>query len=224
MLEDDDDEDYKICEINQQYQSFSNETLLPLDEYLKKIRSELINLITRNYEAELNVNLVFGSKNNTNDECNMFIKANSADIDGVFDQLIRKSETLENIGFLLKGVESITYSFTKIIIKNTFVESADRIKNKKCIINPQNKDSKCFQYSIIVSMNHKEIKNHPERISKIKLFINSLNWEDINFPPEEEDYKTLEMNKSIALNVLHTQSDEKISHFFKTEFNKTREE
>ena len=94
-------------------------------------------------------------------------------------------------------------SFAKIIIKNTFVEFPDWIKNKKCTINPQNKDNKCFQYSIIVSMYHKEIKNNPERISKIKPFINNFNWENINFPPEEEDYKTLEMNnKSIALNIL----------------------
>ena len=76
---------------------------------------------------------------------------------------------------MLKGVESITYSFTQVIIKNTFVESADLIKNKKRTINPQNKDNKCFQYSIIVSMYHKEIKYNPERISKIKPFIKILN-------------------------------------------------
>ena len=75
--------------------------------------------------------------------------------------------------------------------------------NKKCTINPQNKDNKCFQYSITVSLFHKETKNNPERTSKIKPFINNLNWDYINFPPQEQDYKTLEMNnKSIALNVL----------------------
>ena len=25
-------------------------------------------------------------------------------------------------------------------------------------------------------------------------FINNLKWENINFPPQEQDYKTLEMN------------------------------
>ena len=93
-------------------------------------------------EVELNVNFVFSFKTNPNDECNLFITTKSTDIDEVFDLLIKKSETLESIGFLLKGVESITYSFTKIIIKNTFVESPDWIKNKKCTINPQNKDNK----------------------------------------------------------------------------------
>ena len=110
------------------------------------------------------------------------------------------------------------------MILNTFVESPDWIKNKKCTINPQNKGNKCFQYSITVSLYHKEIKNNPERVSKIKPFINNHNWENINFPPEEQDCKTFEMNnKSIALNVLYTEKQEEISHLYKFEFNKTRE-
>ena len=116
-LFEDDEENYNIYEINQQYQSFSNKTLLPLDEYLKKIRLGLINLITKNHEVELNVNLVFRSKTNPNNECNIFIPPKPADIDEVFDQLIKKLEDLKNINFLLKGVESITYSFTNIIGK-----------------------------------------------------------------------------------------------------------
>ena len=88
----DDEEDYNIYEINQQCHSFSNKTLLPLDEYLKKIRPGLINLITKNHEVELNVNLVFRSKTNPNNECNIFITSKSADIDEVFDQLIKKKK------------------------------------------------------------------------------------------------------------------------------------
>ena len=121
-----DDEDYNIYKINQQYQSFYGQALLPLDEYLEKIRRELIKLMIQNFEAELKVNLVFGSKTYSSDECNVFIKTKSAD---VFDQLTEKHEDLKNINFLLKGVESITYSFIKIIIKNTFVETPDSIKN-----------------------------------------------------------------------------------------------
>ena len=121
----DDAEDYNINEINQQYQSFSNKTLLPLDEYLKKIRPGLINLITKNHEVELNFNLVITSKTNPNNKYNIFITSKSDDIDEVFDQLIKKHEDLKNIKFFLKGVESITYSFTKTIVKNTFIESSD---------------------------------------------------------------------------------------------------
>ena len=93
------------------------------DEYLEKIRPELIKLMTENYEVELNVNLAFRSKTNSNDECNVFIKTKSANIDEIFDQLIEKHKDLKNIGFLLRGVESIAYSFTKIVLKNSFVGS-----------------------------------------------------------------------------------------------------
>ena len=103
---------------------------------LKKIRSGLINLITKNHEVELHANLVFGFKANPNNGCNIFITSKSDDIDEAFDQLIKNNEDLKDINFLLKGVESIAHSFTKIILKNTFIESPDWIKNKRYTINP----------------------------------------------------------------------------------------
>ena len=70
-------------------------------------------------------------------------------------------------------------------------------------------------------MNYQNIKNNPETISKIKPFINNLDWNNINFPPPEQDYKTFEMNnKSIALNVLQ---EVKKSQYYKSKFNKTSE-
>ena len=107
----------------------------------------------------------------------------------------------------------------QIINFSTFIETPELINNKRCTNNPKNKDNQCFQYSNIAFLYHKQINSHSERISKIKPFINNLNWENINFPPQEQDYKTLEMNKSIALKV----NEQKISHFYKSQFNKMRE-
>ena len=96
-------------------------------------------------------------------------------------------------------------------------------KNKKCTINPLNNDNRCFQYSVALSLFHKEINFYLERISKIKPFIDNFNWKNINFPPQEQDYKTFEMNnKSVALNILRV-NEQEISHYYKFEFNKTRE-
>ena len=62
------------------------------------------------------------------------------------------------------------------------------------------------------------------RISKIRPYINNLNWENINFPPKEQDYNTLEINnKSITLNILQVNNEQKISHLYKSEYNRTRE-
>ena len=94
--------------------------------------------------------------------------------------------------------------------ESTSIETPGRIKNKQCTINPQNKDNKCFQYSIVISTHHKEIKNNPERISKSKPYLNNSNWENINFSPQEQDFKTFEINnESIALNILQVEDQEK---------------
>ena len=78
-------------------------------------------------------------------------------------------------------------------------------------INPENNDNKCFQYSVTLSLYHKQITGRNLfRVSKIKPFVDNINWENINFPLQEQDYETLEMNnKSIALNVLYADNEKK---------------
>ena len=63
-----------------------------------------------------------------------------------------------------------------------YIDSPDWIKNKKVTINLINiDDNKCFQYAVTVTLNYEEIKKDPQRITKIKPFINKYNWEVINF-------------------------------------------
>ena len=72
------------------------------------------------------------------------------------------------------------------------IDSPDWIKNKKATINPINKkDNKCFHYAVTVALNHEEIKKGPQRITKIKPFIDKYKWEEINFPSEKDDWKNL---------------------------------
>ena len=62
---------------------------------------------------------------------------------------------------------------------------------------------KCFQNALDDSLDYQTIKTHPERISKLKLYINQYNWKEIKFPLDKEDWKKFEQNnKEIALNVL----------------------
>ena len=73
----------------------------------------------------------------------------------LFSQLIKKheelSESLGNIDLVSEGIEPIIYNFTKLTM-NTFVKTPQWLKNKKCTINPQNNDDKCFQYSVTLSL------------------------------------------------------------------------
>ena len=136
------------------------------------------------------------------------------------------TDEFSSIERVFKGFCSIcSIDYTpETVNESTFIETPDRIKNKKCTINPQNSDNKCFQYSVTLSLYHKQVGRNLFRVSKIKPFINNINWKNINFPPQEQDYKTLEMNsKSIALNVLTILDNEKIGQYYKSEHNKTRE-
>ena len=83
--------------------------------------------------------------------------------------------------------ECVMYSKSdniEIIISNEADEdSPDWIKNKQVTINRINKkDNKCFQYAVTVVLSYEEIKKDPQRITKIKPFINKYNWEGTNFP------------------------------------------
>ena len=60
-----------------------------------------------------------------------------------------------------------------------------------------------FQYAVTVALNHEQIRDHPEKISKIKPFIDKYDWKEIDFPSTGKDWKKFESNnKSIALNIL----------------------
>ena len=70
---------------------------------------------------------------------------------------------------------------------------------KKSITNEHN----CFQNVLDDALNYQAIKAKPERISKLKAYINQYNWKDIKFPSDKEDWKKFEQdNKEVALNIL----------------------
>ena len=83
-------------------------------------------------------------------------------------------------------VRAFYYKLHKISINRSggsYIDSPDWIKNKKATINQKNKnDDKCMQHAILAALNYQQISEHLERVSKIKPFIKSYDWKDINFP------------------------------------------
>ena len=60
-------------------------------------------------------------------------------------------------------------------------------------------------------------------MTKIKPFVDKYNWEGINYPSKQDDWKKLEKsNLMIALNVLHTRK-EKIYPAYVPKHNSNRE-
>ena len=105
----------------------------------------------------------------------------------------------------------IVYKCHKINFKRGELcqDSPHLIKSKKETINSINKkDNKCFQYTVTVTLNHKQIKKDLQRITKIKPFIDKYNWEGINYSSEKDNWKTnwknnLAITKKINISCLY---------------------
>ena len=73
--------------------------------------------------------------------------------------------------FVYDSVDLLYYNLNKVSLSRgrTYMDSLKWLKNEKATINPKNNDGKCFQYALTVALNYEQIKDHPERISKIHI-------------------------------------------------------
>ena len=136
-------------------------------------------------------------------------------------------EKMRGSDFEFDGIHLLYYDSNKISLNRggSYIESAKWIKDKKSTINPINNDYKCFQYAVTVVLNGDKIKKDPQRVSKIKPFIDQYNWNDIDFPSTGKDWKNFELNnESTALNILYVlHKNRKIQLAYKSKHNLTRE-
>ena len=139
---------------------------------------------------------------------------NGSDKDEIIKELFRSllqryqenlQEKMKGLDFAFDRVNYLYYDLNKISISKdgSDIDSPKWLKNKKSTINPKNNDYKCFQYAVTLALNLDKINNHPERISKIKPFIEEYNWKDIDFPSTSKDWKKFELNSEAALNILY---------------------
>ena len=139
---------------------------------------------------------------------------NGSDTDEVIEELFELflqryeqnlEEKMKGSEFEFDSVNFLYYNFNRISLNRggSYIESPKWLKNKKSTINPKNNDYKCFQYALTLALNLDKINNNPQRISKIKPFIDQYNWNEIDFPSTSKDWKKLELNNEIALNILY---------------------
>ena len=98
--------------------------------------------------------------------------------------------------FKFDGINFLYYGFNKTSIYRggTNTDLPKRLKDKRSTRNTKNKDNKCFQYATTLTLNIDKINKDPQRISKIKPFIDQYNWKDIEFPPTSKDSRKFELN------------------------------
>ena len=135
---------------------------------------------------------------------------------------------MKGSSFTFERIDLLEYHLHKISLNrgSSYIESPEWIKNKGVTINPKNtKDNNCFQYAITAALNYQNIDHHPERISKLRPFINNYNWKDIEFPSHSKDWRKFEQNnKTIALNILYVPYNTKqIKQAYISKYNNERD-
>ena len=148
-------------------------------------------------------------------------------IDTLFNTLVqnfqRAQKTSNERGseFIPDRVELLDYDFHAIDIRRaeSYIMSPDWIASKKATINPKNeKDNKCFQWSIIAGLNYNIIKE-----KELKKLLN-FKRVDIDFSSHQRYWENFEQeNNSIALNVLFvSHNSEEIKLAYKSSYNKRK--
>ena len=160
---------------------------------------------------------------------------NGRDTDEIIKELFKSllqryqenlQEKMKGSDFAFDGVNYLYYDLNKISINKggSYIDSPKWLKDKKSTINPKNNDYKCFQYAVTLALNLDEVNGHPQRIAKIKTFIEEYNWKDIDFPSTSKDWKKFELNNEVALNILFLpHNTKKIEIAYKSKHNLTRE-
>ena len=191
------------------------------------------------WKIQLTMAINFISSKDSDETRTMHTKSNNVEImmgsetDGIIEEIIlekyRKGleESMRGSEFVYNSNDALYYNLTKISLNRgeSYIDSPKRLKNKKALITPKNNYDKCFQYALTIALNYEKIKKDPQRISKIKPFIDQYNRKDINFPSHSKDWKKFESNnKSLALNILYVpHNTEKIRHAYKSKYNLKRE-
>ena len=206
------------------YMSNGNNSL-SFNEYLELIKPYLYDLINLykakgEWKLRLSVEISFVSQKPGSDEKRaMYTRSTPEEFmigseteevaEKLFMSILQKYQynvqnKMKGSDFIFNGINYLYYDLNRITISKggSYIESPKWLKDKKCIVNQKNNDNKCFQYAATLALNFNDIDRNPQRISKIKPFINNYNCNDINFPAAKKDWNKFEVNnKNVALNI-----------------------
>ena len=128
------------------------------------------------YTRSDNIEIIFGD--NSDDIIEQLFESLSQKYEENLQNKMRGSE------FEFDGVNVLYDDFKETSINRggSYIDSPKWLKDRKSAINPKNNDDKYLQYAVTLALNLDKIKKDPQRVSKIKPFIEKCNWEDIDFP------------------------------------------
>ena len=167
---------------------------LSIKKYLDMIKPYLSTMINNHqnkgeWKIQLTIDVNFiSSKDDSNEIHTMHVKSNNVEfmlgsesdeiIENIFESLLQRyqeglEESSNGSDLVFDCVDLLYYKLHKISLNRSgsYTDSPKWLKNKKATINQKKNDDKCFQYAINVALNYEEIGINPEKITKIKPFI-----------------------------------------------------
>ena len=113
-------------------------------------------------------------------------------------------------GWILEKVEQITLKVAKRNLNKkggSYIQTPKSIRSKHAIINVQNKDLRCFEYSILAALHHEELQN-PSRVSSYKKWIDKeFDMTEFPQPMHPKMIHKFEEKYSLSINLYHMESE-----------------
>ena len=221
---------------------------LSFTEYLDLIKPYLEDLVNEKknkgeWKLQLTAKISFVSLKPDSDETRlMHTRSDAAEfmngsetekiIESLYRSLLQNyndnlQEKMKGSDFVFNEINYFYYDFNSVSISKgrSYIDSPKWLKDKKSTVNQKNNDFKCFQYATTLALNFDKVTNHPERVVKVKSFIDKYNWNDSYFPANKKDWNRFEVNnKNVALNILYVPfKTKKIEIAYKSKYNLARD-
>ena len=125
------------------------------------------------WKIQLTMAINFISSKDSDETWNIHTKSNNVEfmigseideiIEDLFESFLQKyqkglEELMTRSEFVYDSVDVLYNNLNKVSLSRSgsYIDSPKWLKNKKATINPENKDGKCFQYSLTVALNYEK--------------------------------------------------------------------
>ena len=113
-------------------------------------------------------------------------------------------------GFVLRAIVSADISIAKHtpLDGSSYLPLPDFLARKRCIVNIQNKDNRCFGYAILAASVRLHTANHAYRAAPYDKYFEQYGLDKVNYPVKIEDLEAIERQLNIPFNVFTFFDDE----------------
>ena len=133
------------------------------------------------------------------------------DVDSILSSLNQQVDNFNarGSGYVIERLLQFVLVVTEYrpLCGSSYIPTPKRLQNKRCIVNVQNSDQKCFIYSILSCLH--EAPTHRNRVRNYTPYLNTLNVDGLTFPVQTRDIPHFERaNPKISVNVLAIDNDD----------------